>query len=53
VDEAALLAELLASGDPLPSVRALSIEKTGKVRSRAVERVLEQARARMNGGSRP
>jgi hypothetical protein len=51
VDETALLAEILASGKPLPSVRSLSLEKAGIPRSRQVERVLEEARARMNGGS--
>jgi hypothetical protein len=49
VDETALLAEILASGKPLPSVRSLSLEKAGIPRSRQVERVLETARARMNG----
>lgn len=49
VDEQELLAELLASGKPLPSLRALSLEKTGLVRSRPVERVLGTARAQVNG----
>jgi hypothetical protein len=51
IDETALLAELLTSGKPLPSVRALSLATAGIPRSRQVERVLEQARARQNGGS--
>jgi uncharacterized protein DUF2637 len=51
IDETALLAELLTSGKPLPSVRALSLATAGIPRSRQVERVLELARARQNGGS--
>jgi hypothetical protein len=51
VDETALLARLISSGNPLPSVRALSLAEAGIPRSRQVERVLEEARRRANGGS--
>lgn len=51
VDEAALLAELLLSGKPLPSFRSWSYAKTGMYRSAPAKRVYDQAMARMNGGS--
>lgn len=50
VDEAALLARLLSSGEPLPSFRSLSLAETGLERSAPVKRVHAQAQARMNGG---
>jgi hypothetical protein len=49
--DVALLKELLTSGKPLPSVRKLSLEKAGIRRSRMVERTLEEARHRLNGGA--
>jgi hypothetical protein len=49
--DVALLKELLTSPEMLKrSVRSLSLEKAGIQRSRTVERTLEEARRRMNGG---
>ena len=51
MDEDALLAELMAMEGPLPSVRALSLERTGQEFSRPVKHVVDQAKAAMNGAS--